>query len=281
MKVLVTGAMGQLGKDVLFRLHRMQIPCRGTGRADLDITDREAVLAAVKAYNPDAVIHCAAFTDVDRAEEEREPCRTVNVDGTRNLALACRASGAKLLYVSTDFVFGGEGNAPYETDSPRSPLNYYGLTKAMGEDEVRSITDRHFIVRTSWVFGRGGNNFVETMLRLGGQNVEVSVVSDQTGSPTYATDLAKLLCAMVLTERYGTYHAAGEGFCSRSRFAQEIFRQAGLPVSVRPVLSKEYPSRAARPSDSRLSTVSLAAGGFSRLPCWQDALKRYLIDPER
>lgn len=270
-----------MGREVIFRLRQIHLPCLGTGRADFDLANREETLAAVSEYGPDAVIHCAAYTDVDRAEEERDLCWRINAEGTQHIAMACRKSGAKLLYLSTDFVFGGRDATPYETDFPRSPLNYYGLTKAMGEDEVRSYTDRHFIVRTSWIFGRGSDNFVEALLRLGGRGGEIPVVSDQTGSPTYAADLAGLLCDMVLTDRFGTYHATNEGFCSRARFAEEIFQQAGLSATVRPVSSEEYPAIARRPSNSKLSKISLDAGGFSRLPSWQDALERYFADSER
>lgn len=276
MKVLVTGATGQLGRDVVRRLRLLDIPCLGAGSGSFDLKSREETLSAVESYGPDAVIHCAAYTAVDKAEEERELCRAVNADGTRNLALACRAVRSKLIYLSTDYVFGGDAPAPYETDSPRRPLNQYGLTKALGEDAVRELLERHFIVRTSWLFGEGGNNFVETILQLGSRGRQIPVVSDQIGSPTFTADLAELLAAMLFTDRYGIYHATSEGFCSRAEFAREILRQAGLSAAVRPSFTWENPAPAVRPLNSRLSKASLDAGGFSRLLPWQDALSRYL-----
>ncbi|SMC73443.1 dTDP-4-dehydrorhamnose reductase [Papillibacter cinnamivorans] len=276
MKVLVTGATGQLGRDMVRRLRLKKIPCLGAGSETFDLKDREETFSAVRAYRPDAVIHCAAYTAVDKAEEDRELCRAVNADGTRNVAMACREAGAKLLYLSTDYVFGGDGEDPYEADSPRRPLNQYGLTKALGEDAVREILDRYFIIRTSWLFGKGGNNFLETILWLGSRGGQIPVVSEQIGSPTYTADLAELLAAMLFSDRHGIYHAANEGFCSRAEFAREILRQAGFSADVRPIASDEYPTLAKRPLNSRLSKASLDTGGFSRLPPWQDALARCL-----
>ena len=275
MRVFVTGASGQLGREVCRELQERDCAVRGVSSAELDITDAAAVHTALAAYAPDAVIHCAAYTAVDRAEEEAALCRRVNADGTANIAATCAALGCKLLYVSTDYVFSGEGEAPWEVSDRPAPRSVYGESKLAGEQAVCAAVEKHFIVRTSWVFGEGGN-FVRTMLRLAESRREVSVVADQIGSPTYAADLAKLLCDMVETERYGTYHAANEGFCSWADFAAAIFRTAGKDTRVRPITTAEYPARARRPLNSRLSRRSLDEAGFARLPHWEDALRRYL-----
>ncbi|MCI8623087.1 MAG: dTDP-4-dehydrorhamnose reductase [Provencibacterium sp.] len=278
--IVVTGSHGQLGHDVLRCLMQRGQDCIGVDRDELDITDGKAVAAYLDALRPQAVIHCAAYTAVDKAEEEPEVCRAVNAQGTRAIAAACRRIGAKLLYLSTDYVFSGEGETPYETGSPTGPLDVYGQTKLEGEQAVLECLERYFIVRISWVFGLSGQNFVKTMLRLGREREELRVVADQVGSPTYTADLAPLLCEMVETNRYGVYHATNEGFCSWAQFAEEIFRQAGLPTKVQPIPTAEYPAKAARPLNSRLSRKSLDAAGFSRLPHWKDALRRYLDELE-
>ncbi len=277
MKVLVTGAAGQLGREVCNRLRELGIQFKGVGRADFDLTEENATRAAILAYAPDAVIHCAAYTAVDKAETEKEPCFRVNVLGTANVAKACRELNARMMYISTDYVFDGQEDAPFETDHAKAPINHYGLTKAMGEDEVQSWLEEYFIIRIAWVFGLVGNNFVETMLRLGQQRESVRVVADQVGSPTYAKDLAPLLCSMIQTERYGVYHATNEGFCSWFEFAAEIMARASLPCRVEPISTSDYPTAARRPQNSRLSKRSLDEAGFARLPSWQDALKRYLL----
>jgi dTDP-4-dehydrorhamnose reductase len=276
MKILVTGVGGQLGYDVMKVLHARDIDCRGADLADFDITDAGAVSEALADYRPDAVIHCSAYTAVDKAEDNAELCRNVNVEGARNIARACKDIGAKMLYLSTDYVFPGIGENAYETDDPKGPQSVYGSTKLGGEEAVREVLERYFIVRISWVFGKNGNNFIKTMLRLAKEHDEVRVVNDQIGSPTYTADLAPLLCDMIVTERYGIYHATNEGHCSWAEFSAEIFRQAGLPVKVTPIPSSEYPAKAKRPFNSRLSKRSLDEAGFRRLPHWQDALKRYL-----
>ncbi|MGI6093745.1 MAG: dTDP-4-dehydrorhamnose reductase, partial [Negativicutes bacterium] len=227
MKILVTGVAGQLGYDVIKVLKQRNIECFGTDIAEFDITDFNATNAFITEYHPDAIIHCAAYTAVDKAEDNQEICQAVNVRGTENIAKVCKAIGAKMMYISTDYVFPGTGEKYYEVDDPTGPLSVYGQTKLDGENTVRSIINKHFIVRISWVFGKNGNNFVKTMLRLGKEREEVNVVCDQIGSPTYTADLAPLLCDMVVTEKYGTYHAANEGVCSWAEFAEEIFRQAG------------------------------------------------------
>lgn len=276
MRILVTGASGQLGYDVERELERRGIEHLGTSSRELDITDREAVERLMAAYRPDAAIHCAAYTKVDLAEDEPERCWAVNADGTRNLAAACREIGAKLLYISTDYVFPGAGERSYETGDPTGPVNTYGRSKLAGELAVQSLLEKYFIVRISWVFGKNGNNFVKTMLRLAETKAELSVVCDQIGSPTYTADLAPLLCDMVQTERYGVYHATNEGTCAWSEFAEAIFELAGRQVVVHPISTSAYPTRAARPLNSRMNKECLHSNGFQELPEWKNALARYL-----
>lgn len=276
MRILVTGASGQLGYDVERELERRGIEHLGTSSRELDITDREAVERLMAAYRPDAAIHCAAYTKVDLAEDEPERCWAVNADGTRNMAAACRKTGAKLLYISTDYVFPGAGERSYETGDPTGPVNTYGRSKLAGELAVQSLLEKYFIVRISWVFGKNGNNFVKTMLRLAETKADLSVVCDQIGSPTYTADLAPLLCDMVQTERYGVYHATNEGTCAWSEFAEAIFELAGRQVVVHPIPTSAYPTRAVRPLNSRMSKERLRDNGFQELPEWKNALARYL-----
>ena len=276
MRVLVTGVKGQLGSDIAAELKLRAEECIGADIADFDITDRGATVGTIKKYMPDCVIHCAAFTDVNGAEEKRGLCERINVLGTENVALACNEADAKLIYISTDYVFNGEGMRPYEPNDERNPINFYGMTKSLGEDKVRSICPKHFIVRTSWVFGKNGTNFVKTMLRLGEQMERLTVVDDQIGSPTYTPDLARLLCDMAATERYGTYHATNEGFCSWYDFAKKIMELSGIGCNIKPIASKDYPSPAKRPQNSRLSKEKLVQNGFYKLPPWEDALKRFI-----
>lgn len=280
MKILVTGAGGQLGFDVCRRLKALGVDHRGVDVAELDITDEQAVRRYVREYAPDAVIHNAAYTAVDRAETERDACLRVNAYGTGYLAAAAAETGAKFLYISTDYVFDGEKRGPYVPDDAPRPVSVYGQTKELGERLVRAATDRHFIVRISWVFGAHGNNFVKTMLRLAETRDSLRVVCDQVGSPTYTADLAVLLCDMIATEQYGTYHATNEGACSWYEFACEIFRIAGKRVAVQPVTTAEYvktaPQQARRPKNSVMDKRKLSENGFALLPDWKDALKRYL-----
>lgn len=276
MRVLVTGVSGQLGYDVARVLAQRGIEYRGTSSKDLDITDRAAVEHLMQAYRPDAVIHCAAYTKVDLAEDEPERCWAVNADGTRNLAAACREIGAKMLYISTDYVFPGTGEQFRRTDDPVSPVNTYGRSKLAGELAVQSLLETYFIVRISWVFGKNGNNFVKTMLRLAETRTELTVVCDQIGSPTYTADLAPLLCDMVQTERYGIYHATNGGICAWSEFAKAIFELADKQVTVYPIPTSAYPTRAVRPLNSRMSKECLHSNGFQELPEWKNALARYL-----
>lgn len=276
MKVLVTGVGGQLGYDVMKVLRERHIDCLGADFKEFDITDYEAAHKFIATYEPDAVVHCSAYTAVDAAEEQAELCRRVNAEGPENIARICRELAAKMIYISTDYVFPGSGERFYEVGDPTGPLNVYGRTKLAGEEAVRAILDRHFIVRLSWVFGENGNNFVKTMLRLGKEREELSVVGDQIGSPTYTADVAPLLCDMLLTDKYGTYHATNEGVCSWAEFAAAIMREMQLPVRIKAIPSSEYPVKAVRPLNSRLSKESLTAAGFTRLPAWQDALHRYI-----
>lgn len=281
MKVLVTGAKGQLGTDLMNELEKRGIESIGVDVQEMDITDKEACMRVISESKADAVIHCAAYTAVDAAEDNVDLCRKINGEGTRNVALACQATGAKLMYISTDYVFDGQGTRPWEPDDSRSPLNVYGQTKYEGELAVEELVEKFFTVRIAWVFGVAGKNFIKTMLRLGKERGAVSVVDDQVGSPTYTYDLARLLVDMIQTDYYGRYHATNEGFCSWYEFACEIFRQAGMDeVKVTPVSSDQFPIKAVRPANSRMSKAKLEENGFEPLPTWQDALGRFLKEIE-
>ncbi|MFP3125324.1 dTDP-4-dehydrorhamnose reductase [Ectobacillus funiculus] len=276
MKVLVTGYTGQLGYDVVCEGANRGFKMIGVGSKDLDVTNEQDVYHYVKEVNPDAIIHCAAYTAVDKAEDDKQNCWNVNVEGTRHLATAAKEVGAKFIYISTDYVFDGEGEKPFlETDTP-NPVGYYGLTKHEGEKVVQVTLDEWFIVRISWVFGINGNNFIKTMLRLSESRNELNVVGDQFGSPTYTFDLAPLLIDMIQGDKYGIYHASNEGFCSWAEFAKEIFKQANKDVKVNPITTEEYPTRAVRPKNSRMSKKKLIINGFKPLPKWEDALQHYL-----
>lgn len=277
MKVLVTGVKGQLGYDVVRELQKRGHEAVGVDIDEMDITDAVAVERVMTEVQPDAVIHCSAYTAVDRAEEDIEICRRVNVDGTENIAKICKKMDCKMLYLSTDYIFSGDGERPWEPDDEASPLNAYGQSKYDGELALKKYVEKYFIVRISWVFGINGNNFIKTMLRLGRENGAVKVVDDQIGSPTYTYDLARLLVDMIESDRYGAYHATNEGICSWYEFAKEIFRAAGMDnVSVTPVKSGEFPVKAKRPKNSRMSKEKLVTNGFSLLPAWQDAVARYI-----
>ena len=276
MKILVTGAKGQLGRDIMDDLAKLPVEYKGVDIDDFDLTDEKAVLENIAAYKPDRVIHCAAYVAVDKAEEQKELCYNVNVLGTEHVAKACREIGAVMMYISTDYVFSGKGETPYEVDGEKGPQNQYGITKYEGELMVQRYLKYFFIVRISWVFGVGGNNFIKTMLRLSETKSSLTVVNDQVGSPTFTFDVAKLLCDMIVTDKFGIYHATNEGFCSWYEFAKEIFAQTGKSVEVLPVSTPEYKTAAVRPLNSRLSKSSLDAAGFDRLPHWKDAVKRYL-----
>ena len=301
MKIFVTGVGGQLGHDVMNELAKRGYEGVGSdiapsysGIADgtavttmpyvqMDITDKASVEKVIKEANVDAVIHCAAWTAVDAAEdEENQPkVRLVNVTGTQNIADVCKELDIKMLYLSTDYVFDGQGTTPWEPDcKDYKPLNVYGQTKYEGELAIEEHVKKFFTVRIAWVFGVNGKNFIKTMLNLGKTHDHLTVVNDQTGSPTYTYDLARLLVDMIQTDKYGRYHATNEGICTWYEFACEIFKQAGMNVSVAPVSSDEYPAKAKRPSNSRMDKSKLTANGFTPLPTWQDALSRYLKEIE-
>ena len=276
MRILVTGAGGQLGYDVCRELAARGSDHCGADRQDFDITDLESTHEYIREYHPDAVIHCAAYTAVDAAEENEELCRRVNAEGTRNIAEVCKDLDIKMIYISTDYVFSGQGERPWEPEDEREPQSVYGQTKYEGELAVQELLERYFIVRIAWVFGVNGKNFIKTMLKLSENHDMITVVNDQFGSPTYTYDLARLLVDMVQTEKYGIYHATNEGICSWYEFACAIFQEAGIPVTVKPVSTAEYGAKASRPANSRMSKDKLEENGFERLPAWQDALKRYL-----
>lgn len=304
MKICVTGVCGQLGHDVMNELARRGHEGLGSDLApvysgaqdgsavctmpyeQLDITDAKAVQERLLRAQPDAVIHCAAWTAVDAAEapENREKVWTINAGGTRHIAQACEQLGCKMMYMSTDYVFDGQGTIPWQPDCENyAPLNIYGKTKLEGEQAVRALVEKFFIVRIAWAFGLSGNNFINTMLRLGQSHTTLRVVNDQVGTPTYTLDLARLLVDMIETEKYGIYHATNEGgYISWYDFACEIFRQTDLPVTVQPVTTAEYgQSAAVRPFNSRLDKTKLMTSGFVPLPDWRDALGRYLREIQR
>lgn len=278
MKVLVTGVKGQLGYDVVNELKKREIEAVGVDVQEMDITDAAAVESVIRAAAPNAVIHCAAYTAVDAAEENEEVCRKVNAVGPRNIAKVCRDLDIKMIYISTDYVFDGQGERPWEPEDKPNPKSVYGQTKYEGELAVQELLDKYFIVRIAWVFGINGKNFVKTMLKLAETRDSLTVVNDQFGSPTYTDDLAKLLVDMIQTEKYGVYHATNEGFCSWYDFACAIFKEAGAEMNVVPVTSAEYGAKANRPMNSRMSKEKLTEKGFERLPSWEDALKRYMAE---
>ncbi|MCD2492598.1 dTDP-4-dehydrorhamnose reductase [Lacrimispora sp. NSJ-141] len=280
MKILVTGATGQLGHDIMKELKRQKIEAKGIGSADCDITVLEEVEETVRAEKPDAIIHCAGYTAVDKAETETDRCNTINVDGTRNIVSVCKKENLKLLYVSTDYVFNGGGTSPWKTDDERCPVSVYGRSKYLGELEVEKALSRYFIVRISWIYGINGRNFIKAILKLAETNSEIRVVSDQIGTPTYTVDIAKSMAEIIQTEKYGTYHVANEGYCSWYEFACEVFKQLEKKIKVIPVTSEEYGAKAKRPLNSRLDKSKLSENGFERLPSWEDALKRFLKEYE-
>ena len=276
MRVLVTGFAGQLGWDTVQLLQARGIECRGVDMQDFDLADGQAVKDYVRSYRPTAIVHCAAYTNVDRAESQPEICAAVNGMGTVNVVRAALSVGAKIVFISTDYVFPGTGDQPWKIDDAYGPLNVYGMSKVQGEDAVRSLMTRYFILRTSWVFGKNGHNFVRSILRLGREKKEIRVVSDQIGSPTYSRDLARVICDLLPTEKYGIYHVRNEGFISWYDFAKMIVNKAGLPCRVVPVSTSEYPTPAKRPLNSRLDGSRLAESGFGPMPSVENALDHYL-----
>lgn len=285
MKYLITGASGQLGFDV-----KRELLLRGVAEnniatpstAEMDITDSEAVENYVENFQPDVIFHCAAYTNVDGAEENADECGKVNEEGTKNLVAVANKLNAKIIYISTDYVFDGQNPESYQVEDSADPQSVYGRTKYAGEEAVREYP-KHFIVRTAWVFGINGRNFVRTILKVANGRSEVSVVDDQIGSPTYTVDLAKFLVDLANSDKYGTYHATNEGFCSWADFTEEIYRNAGVDAKVNKVSTEEYAKIAGkplakRPKYSKLSKDSIEQNGFERLPSWQDAVKRYIAE---
>ncbi|MFI3142372.1 MAG: dTDP-4-dehydrorhamnose reductase [Clostridia bacterium] len=274
--ILVTGAKGQVGGDVCRVLQARNLNFWGIDLDDFDLTNEKEVESIFKEKTIDALIHCAAYTAVDKAESEEKLCMKVNAEAVRYLAKNCQANKAKFLLVSTDYVFSGDGELPFETDGEIKPLSVYGKSKQLAEKYARTLCDSFFVVRTSWVFGEKNTNFINTMLNLSGKLDEVKVVCDQVGSPTYSNDLAKLLCDIILTDKFGVYHATNENFTSWDKLAQFTFDYAKKSTKVTPIKTKQYPTPAKRPLNSRLSKKSLVENGFDLLPTWQDAVVRYL-----
>lgn len=276
LKFMVTGANGQLGHDVVIKLKEMNVDFVAPVREELDITKQEQVMSYIRKEKPDIIIHCAAYTAVDKAEDEKEICYEVNVQGTRFIIEAAKEINAKVVYISTDYVFDGLGLEAQSEDKETNPVNYYGYTKEQGEKIVRELIAKHFIVRTSWVYGLNGNNFVKTMLKLAESRKEINVVSDQVGAPTYTKDLAEFIADLVQTNDYGTYHGVNEGFCSWYEFAKSIFEKSGIKIIINPITTEDYPTKAKRPLNSRLSKDNIDIAGLRRLPNWEDALSRYI-----
>lgn len=276
LKALVTGANGQLGYDVVKKLKKLGFEVHGTDRETMDITNLKQVKQLFASLRPNVVVHCAAYTEVDRAESDCEKCYEVNVRGTELLAKESKVWDSKFIYISSDYVFDGKGNEARKEEEPTSPINYYGYTKELGEKIVRNVLNNHFIVRTSWVYGENGNNFVKTMLRLAKTNSTLRIVNDQIGSPTYTKDLADLIGELVMTEHYGTYHGVNRDVCSWADFAKAIFEISNQKISIIPVSSEEYPTDALRPKNSRLSTDKIRNTINYQMPHWKNALTRYL-----
>lgn len=274
--ILVTGANGQLGFDVIKALEKRSIDCIGIDKNDLDITDKVAVDNYILKLKPKCIIHCAAYTAVDKAENEIELCYKVNVNGTENIAGACKNIDSKMIYISTDYVFNGQGNEPFEINDNINPISIYGRSKYEGELKVKEYLEKYFIVRTSWVFGINGNNFIKTIIRLGKEKESIDVVCDQVGSPTYTADLAKLLCDMAESEKYGVYHGTNEGFCSWAEFAEEIMKKANLNCKINYIPTSAYKAKTIRPLNSKLSKQSIYNSGFKTLPHWKDSLEKFL-----
>ncbi len=280
-KILVTGSNGQLGYDCVRELkERGFVNVLGIDRAELDITNELATKEFIRDYRPEIVMHNAAWTAVDKAEQMPEAVYAVNALGPKYIAEACKEIGAAMFYISTDYVFNGKGTRPFEVNDPKDGLSVYGKTKSQGEDFVMSILKEFFIIRISWAFGSNGNNFIKTMLKLAENHKRLNVVNDQIGSPTYTYDLSKLMCDMMITDKYGVYHATNEGFCSWAEFANYIFEICGKDTIVNPITTESYkkivPGQAIRPLNSRLSKASLDNAGFKRLPHWKNATMRYL-----
>lgn len=272
LKVLVTGTNGQLGHDVVLKLKEMNLNVIAPRKEEFDLTNKNQIQSYILREKPDVIFHCAAYTSVDKAEEEKDLCYSVNVEGTNYIANAAKEINATLIYISTDYVFDGKSNQPYKVDSPLSPVNYYGFTKALGENIVKNLVKKHFIVRTSWLYGLNGQNFIKTMIRLSDTREVINVVDDQIGSPTYTKDLTEFIIKLSKTKDYGVYHGINDGYCSWYELAKEIFDILGIEVKVNPIPTEKYPTKATRPINSRLAYKN----NEIKLPNWKDALNRYL-----
>ena len=276
MKVLVTGVKGQLGYDVVKDLKKRGHEPIGVDREEMDLMNNDAIREFIMNTRPEAIIHCAAYTAVDKAEEEVEVCYQVNAEATKVIAECAQELDITLIYISTDYVFDGTKEGDYvETDLP-NPINVYGASKLLGEQYIQQLLEKYYIVRISWVFGENGNNFIKTMRRLGSERDELNIIHDQVGSPTYTADLAPLLVDMMETNNYGIYHATNEGTCSWFEFANEIFKQSNIEVKTNPITTDQYPTAAKRPMNSRMSKDKLTEFGFALLPSWEEALNNYL-----
>ena len=280
MKYLITGGTGQLGHDIVKELiSRGELNYLAPTTKEMNITNKDEVEKVILGYKPDIIFHCAAYTAVDKAEEDRENCYNVNVNGTKNIVEVAKRINAKVVYISTDYVFDGTKKTEYETEDITNPINYYGYTKLLGEKEVQQLND-YLIVRISWVFGENGKNFVKTMLNLAETKTELSIVSDQIGSPTYTKDLSKLLLDMIENNKKGLFFATNEDFCSWYEFAEYIFKINNINIKLNKVLTKDYKTLAKRPLNSKLSKNKLDEEGLTRLPSWQDATDRYCRELE-
>ena len=277
-KVLVTGAKGQLGSDLVLILNKSGYQVFGLGKSDLDITKEEEVTKIISQIQPDIIIHCAAYTNVDKAEGESDFAFHINAVGTRNIAIAAEKIQSKLVYISTDYVFNGSSLIPYHEFSPVSPINIYGSSKLAGENMVRDFHSKYFIVRTSWVFGVNGNNFVKTMMKLSREKEQLKVVNDQIGCPTYTIDLSKCILQLMESNKFGIYHVSNSGNCSWFEFAKEIFYQTKTSIKLVPCSTEEFPRKAKRPKYSILDHMCLQINQFSPMPTWKDALTRFLFD---
>ncbi len=277
--VLVTGSTGQLGYDIINELNVRNIPNKGLCRKDLDITNKIAIRRCLEKEKPECIIHCAGYTAVDKADSnecEKKICMQVNYEATKNIAEVCKEFDIKLLYVSTDYVFDGNKEGEYETDDYVNPISTYGKSKACGEKAIVDILDKYYIIRTSWLFGLNGKNFVRTIQGLAEKNEQINVISDQIGSPTYTKDLAECICDIISDNKYGIYHVTNEGFCSWAQLAEEVIRLTNIKCNVRHISTIEFNAIAKRPLNSRLSKKKLIKNGFEKLPTWKNALERYL-----
>ncbi|WJQ07007.1 dTDP-4-dehydrorhamnose reductase [Geobacillus stearothermophilus] len=276
MKVVITGAKGQLGIDLVHLLADRGYQVYGYGREELDITNFDQVKQVISEVNPDVVIHAAAYTKVDLAESEPDQAFLINAYGTRNVTVASEAVGAKLVYISTDYVFDGTANTPYNEFAPTNPISVYGKSKLAGEQFVRDLHSKFFIVRTSWVYGKHGNNFVKTMLKLAQERDELMVVHDQVGCPTYTVDLVNCILELIQTEKYGIYHVSNSGYCSWYEFAKVIFEEAGIDIKVNPCTTKDFPRPAPRPTYSVFDHMSLRLNGFTKMRYWREAISEFI-----